>query len=135
MNQGSIEKLPSNCRVSYRGAAADLVTYQEKGRSVVESKSFDLALLERLRSVACTSAFRRLDGHFKRDSTFTPRKDPNTERWHCATANGECELLVNGPKWYDTRARLGGGGSIDLVMQLYRLDFVDAVNLLVERGI
>ena len=102
---------------------------------MVQRRSFDVAVLERLRGVACTSAFGRLDGHFKRDPTFVPTKDPSTERWHCSTANGECELLVNGPKWYDTRTREGGGGSIDLVMQLYRLDFVAAVNLLVGKGL
>lgn len=102
---------------------------------MIQRKSFDIIELERLRSIACTSVFERLEGHFKRDPTFTPTKDPNTERWHCSTAKGECELLVNGPKWYDTRARQGGGGSIDLVMQLYGLDFVTAVNLLVGKGL
>jgi hypothetical protein len=101
----------------------------------IQRRSFGVAVLERLRATACTTAFGRLDGHFKRDSTFIPTKDPNTERWHCSTSKGECELLVNGPKWYDTRTREGGGGSIDLAMQLYRLDFVDAVNLLVGRGL
>jgi hypothetical protein len=102
---------------------------------LVHLKSFDEVLLERLRAVACTTTFERLEGHFKRDSTFTPTKDPKTERWHCGTARGEFELLVNGPKWYDTRARRGGGGAIDLVMKLYGIDFVKAVNLLAALGL
>lgn len=102
---------------------------------MVQRRTFNDAVLERLRSVACVGAFGRLDGHFKRDRTFVPTKDPNTERWHCSTASGEYELLVNGPKWYDTRTRHGGGGSIDLAMQLYGLDFVAAVNLLVSKGL
>lgn len=68
----------------------------------VQRRSFDVEVLERLRSVSCLEAFGRLDGHFKRDVTFVPTKDPHTERWHCATAQGDYELLVNGPKWYDT---------------------------------
>lgn len=97
--------------------------------------SFEEAELERLRSVGCLSAFARLDGYFKRDLTFVPTKDPNTERWHCATAHRECELLVHGPKRYDTRTREGGGGSIDLVMHLCQLDFVAAVKFLVGKGL
>jgi hypothetical protein len=102
---------------------------------VVQRRWFDAAVLQRLRQVACVSAFGRLEGHFKRDPTFVPTKDPATERWHCSTPSGDSELLVNGLKWYDTRTQEGGGGSIDLVMQLYGLDFVDAVNLLVGRGL
>jgi hypothetical protein len=40
------------------------------------------------------------------------------------------ELLVTGPKWYDTRAERGGGGAIDLAMYILRLSFVDAVKRL-----
>ena len=34
------------------------------------------------------------------------------------------------PKWYDTRARKGGGGAIDLAMHVLGLTFVDAVKSL-----
>jgi hypothetical protein len=40
------------------------------------------------------------------------------------------ELLVTGPKWYDTRIRIGGGGAISLTMHLYCVGFVDAVKKL-----
>lgn len=102
---------------------------------MVQRRSFDEAVLERLHDVACVKAFDLLQGHFKRDVTFMPFKDPNTERWHCSTSGGECELPVSGPKWYDTGTRAGGGGAIDLVMELCRLDFVASVNLLVGKGL
>lgn len=98
-------------------------------------KSFDEAVLERLRCVACSAAFERLDGHFRRDSAFVPTRDPNTQRWHCVTSRGDFELLTNGPKWYDPRAKRGGGGAIDLTMELYGVSFVDAVKMLLERGL
>ena len=47
-----------------------------------------------------------------------------------AIGGGMVELLVTGPKWYDTRAEKGGGGAIDLAMHLLRLDFVSAVKRL-----
>jgi hypothetical protein len=40
---------------------------------------------------------------------------------------GEFEILTTGPKWYDTRARRGGGGAIDLAIHVLGLSFVDAV--------
>lgn len=102
---------------------------------MVNHKSFDEAVLERLRFVPCTTAFAQLDGHLKRDNSFVPSKDPETQRWHCATPRGEFELLVNGPKWYDTRAKRGGGGAIDLTMKLYGVSFVVAVGMLLGHGL
>ena len=40
------------------------------------------------------------------------------------------EILTTGPKWYDTRARKGGGGAIDLAMHVLGVSFVDAVKQL-----
>jgi len=40
------------------------------------------------------------------------------------------ELLTTGLKWFDTRANVGGGGSIDLAMHLLQLDFKQAVRKL-----
>lgn len=41
---------------------------------------------------------------------------------HVTAGGRESELLTLGPKFYDVRQKRGGG-AIDLVMQLYRLDF------------
>jgi hypothetical protein len=69
----------------------------------------------------------------KPDSSFQPVKQPTTRRWHARTSGGEFEILTTGPKWYDTRAKIGGGGAIDLAMHLLELSFVDAVRILIER--
>jgi hypothetical protein len=73
--------------------------------------------------------------YHKADRTYVPIKDSRSRRWQVQTVAGEFEILTTGPhKWYDTRAKIGGGGAIDLAMHLLQLSFVDAVKLLVERG-
>ena len=67
----------------------------------------------------------------KRDTTFVPTKDARTRRWNVCTEKGDYEILTTGCKWYDTRAKIGGGGAIDLAMHVLGLSFVDAVNLLI----
>lgn len=70
----------------------------------------------------------------KADPLYVPVKDGRSRRWHVRTACGEFEILTTGPaKWYDTRAKKGGGGAIDLTMHLLQLSFVDAAKLLAER--
>lgn len=98
-------------------------------------RSFDPVLLERLRNVDCARVLAVLDGHFKQDRSFVPVKSRNTQRWHCSTTCGDFELLTTGTKWFDARQRKGGGGAIDLVMALTGCSFVDAVHMLVDRGL
>jgi hypothetical protein len=59
--------------------------------------------------------------------TYRPQKDMTNRRWHLRTTRGEFEILTSGTKWYDTRAKKGGGGAIDLTMHVQELSFVDAV--------
>lgn len=66
----------------------------------------------------------------KADRTFIPTKDVRTRRWNICTERGDYEILTTGCKWYDTRARVGGGGAIDLTMHVLGLTFVDAVKRL-----
>lgn len=68
--------------------------------------------------------------HAKLDVTFVVIKGKNTERWHANINGCEFELIPDGPKFFDTRAIRGGGGSVDLVMHLYRIDFKAATALL-----
>ena len=71
--------------------------------------------------------------YYKADPTYVPIKDSSSRRWHVTTASGDFEILTTGPhKWYDIRAKKGGGGAIDLAMHLRRLSFLDAVRLLTE---
>lgn len=53
-----------------------------------------------------------------------------TPRLYVAVGAGVVELVVTGARWYDTRAKKGGGGAIDLTMHLCGLDFVGAVKRL-----
>jgi hypothetical protein len=70
--------------------------------------------------------------HVKLDPTYTPVKDHQSCRWHASTACGDFEILTAGVKWYDTRARRGGGGAIDMTMHVLGVSFVDAVKRLVN---
>jgi len=80
--------------------------------------------------MSSVDALASLATHIKADSTFVPFKDARTQRWHVHTERGDFEILTTGSKWYDTRARRGGGGAIDLAMHLCDLSFVDAVRRL-----
>ena len=68
----------------------------------------------------------------KPDPTFIPVKHIGSRRWHAYTILGDFEILTTGPKWYDTRARRGGGGAIDLAMHVLGLSFVEAVRHLMD---
>ena len=98
-------------------------------------RSFDRATLKPLREMPSEDVLALLTIYYKADPTYLPIKDSRSRRWHAQTAAGEFEILTTGPhKWYDTRAKIGGGGAIDLAMHLLHLSFVDAVRLLIERG-
>jgi hypothetical protein len=91
--------------------------------------------LQRLRQIPAALALAALATYAKRDSTFVPTKSLTTERWYVTVGSYQFELLLNGPKFYDTRTKVGGGGAIDLAIHLHRLSFVDAVGLLRKRGV
>ncbi len=97
-------------------------------------KSFDAHTLARLREMSSERALALLAVHLKADSSYVPVKEPQSRRWHVRTTLGEFEILTTGPKWYDTRAKKGGGGAIDLAMHILALPFVEAVKLLTERA-
>ena len=97
-------------------------------------RSFDRATLTPLREMPSEDALALLAIHCKPDSSYQPVKEPTTRRWHAHTSGGEFEILTTGTKWYDTRAKVGGGGAIDLAMHVLRLPFVDAVRTLTDCG-
>ncbi|MFA7278994.1 MAG: hypothetical protein WC100_02760 [Sterolibacterium sp.] len=92
----------------------------------------DPAELERYRTLACEDVLPKISDHVKADPSFIPIRDSHTHRWHLRASGREFELLSTGPKFYDTRAKRGGGGAIDLVMHLRGLDFKQAVAWLRE---
>ncbi len=93
-------------------------------------KSFPATTLLHLRQTPSEAALRSLAICCKVDTTFHPVKDSKSRRWHVRTDSGEFEILTTGVKWYDPRARLGGGGAIDLAMHILQVSFVDAVKIL-----
>ena len=95
-------------------------------------KRFDPAVLTQLRSMPVTEVLDRLGLHWQRDPDFRPQHDPRTMRLYVTVGSSVIEIIATGPKFYDTRAKRGGGG-IDLAMHLLRLSFVDAVKRL-SRG-
>jgi hypothetical protein len=91
--------------------------------------------LRRWQQLDALSVLLVLADHGKADNTFRPTKSTMTSRWHATVRGVEFELLLTGPKFWDTRANRGGGGGVDLVMHLLGLQFKSAANLLVELGL
>ena len=96
-------------------------------------RRFNRATVACLRGMHGEDALALLAIYLKADPTYKPIKDMTSRRWHLRTACGEFEILTSGAKWYDTRAKKGGGGAIDLTMHVGELSFVDAVKFLQER--
>lgn len=71
-----------------------------------------------------------LADYAKEDASFQPIKSQCTMRWHLTVGGRHFELLLDGPKFFDTLQKRGGGGAIDLVMHLFGLDFKGAVERL-----
>lgn len=89
--------------------------------------------LARWRAISALNVLLAVADHVKIDRSFKPKTRGTTTRVHVAVAGSDWELLVDGPKFYDTRAHHGGGGAVDLVMHLQRVRFKDAVALLRAR--
>jgi hypothetical protein len=86
--------------------------------------------LRRWRELPAAAFLSQFAEHAKRDLTFIPIKNKTTQRWNVHVAGRDYELLTEGVKFYDTRTKQGGGGAVDLVMYLYRLDFSAATGFL-----
>lgn len=91
--------------------------------------------LTRWREMSAVDALRVLADYVKQDPAFNPRTSQGTTRWHASAASHEFEFLCTGTKFFDTRAKRGGGGAVDLAMHLFELDFKAAVELLRDRGV
>lgn len=95
----------------------------------------DNSALEHWRGLDCLVVLSAVADHAKEDSAFVPRECLQSTRWHVSVAGFDYELLCTGPRFFDTRARHGGGGAIDLVMHLFQVDFRHAVALLRDKGL
>lgn len=83
-----------------------------------------------LRQLDCDLVLAALSEYLKEDASFVPRKDEASRRWFLTVDGRDFELLITGSKFYDTRCGKGGGGAIDLVMHLFRVDFKGAIHKL-----
>lgn len=97
-------------------------------------RSVDNSELERLRGLTVLDVLRLMAEHLKLDRDFVPVRAAATQRVHVYVAGADWELLVDGPRFFDTRAHKGGGGSVDLVMYLWHVPFKQAVKMLREAG-
>jgi hypothetical protein len=93
-------------------------------------RAVDHSSLVRWRSLDATHVLRALADYAKQDVTFHPLKDHRTTRWHACIRGCEFELLLTGPKFWDTRAEKGGGGAVDLTRHLTGVGFTQAAELL-----
>ena len=92
----------------------------------------DILELQRLRELHALEALECLGAYVKFDRDFTPMGASSTRRVHVNIGGRDLELLIDGPKFYDTRAKKGGGGAIDLVMYLWGVRFKEAFAMLQE---
>lgn len=89
--------------------------------------------LSRWPSLDARVALCELAEHVKEDRTYRPIGVVGTERLHVSAGGHDWELLVSGPKFFDTRKGQGSGGAVDVAMHLFGLPFKGAVSLLWER--
>lgn len=95
----------------------------------------DNSALNRWRAMDAAAVLQALADHAVEDRSFEPRSRPGTTRWHASAAGHDFEFLCSGPKFFDTRAKTGGGGAVDLAMHLLSLDFRSAAKVLVVKGL
>lgn len=93
-------------------------------------RSVDNLTLERWRALDALLVLEKLGCYAKADNTFKPLSSQGTQRYHVNTEGRDFELLLSGPKFFDTRLKRGGGGAVDLVMHLRHVDFKGATDLL-----
>ena len=93
-------------------------------------QSVDDLILAQWRKLDAVVVLERLGCYTKADPTFRPLHARSTTRFHVSAEGIDFELLLDGPRFFDARARRGGGGAIDLAMHLFDIDFKNAVRRL-----
>lgn len=93
-------------------------------------RAMDNLTLERWRALDALLVLEKLGCYAKADNTFEPLKAQGTQRFHVNAEGRDYELLLRGPKFFDTRLQRGGGGAVDLVMHVRHVDFKGATDLL-----
>ena len=91
----------------------------------------DKSLARKWRSLDLVDVIPRLAVHARPDASYVPVRDLRSQRWH-VSANGDFELLLTGPKFWDARAMIGGGGAVDLTMHIWRCSYRSALRRLLD---
>jgi hypothetical protein len=91
--------------------------------------------LDRWRSLRASDVVLAFATYTKIDPTYVAVADSTSERWHAEVGGQHRELLLTGPKFWDTHEQRGGGGAVDLVMHMLACDFRRAVSLLRGQGL
>ena len=86
--------------------------------------------LGRWRELDALLMLEKLGSYVKADDTFEPLSTHGTQRYHINVEGRDFELLLRGPKFFDTRLQRGGGGAVDLVMHVRHVNFRSAIDLL-----
>lgn len=86
--------------------------------------------LNELRELPLSDALEMLGAFVKPDREFVPLKSVSTKRLNVSTAGGDWEIVITSSLWYDTRARVGGKGAIDLAMHVLGIGCAEAVRAL-----
>ena len=102
---------------------------------VRRSRPIAEAHLTRWRELDAAQVLAVIAEHSKRDLTFVPLKDTSSSRWHASVEGVDYELLLTGPRFWDCRSHVGGGGALDLVMHVTRADFKAAALRLLAAGL
>lgn len=98
-------------------------------------QAVDNFTLERWRLLDATVVLAALAQHAKVDATYVPATSILSTRWHANVGGQDFELLLTGPKFWDSRSAKGGGGAVELVMHLERLGFKKATARLAGLGL
>lgn len=70
----------------------------------------------------------------KIDRDFVPVSAAGPPRVHLSATDAVWELLINGNRFFDTRALRGGGGAVDLVRHVWQVEFKQAMRMQREAG-
>ncbi|HDR9058244.1 TPA: hypothetical protein QDB02_006061 [Burkholderia vietnamiensis] len=98
-------------------------------------KAVDNSELQHWRTLSITEALPAIVDYGKIDGTFRPLKSAASIRWHATVEDFYFEILCTGPKFWDTRGKVGGCGAVDLAMYLLSVDFTRVVAILRTKGL
>ena len=94
------------------------------------AKKFSEKQLQALSSIPITDVLDALGLYWKADLAYKPRGCKEGKRIFISLDEKVYELQITGLKWFDMQTKKGGGGAIDLIMYIFDVKFVDAVNKL-----